>query len=73
MQIDLIFVLKVLRNPIRREAPSLKGMDRDLERERFARHMQFEGAVPQVISRKQKDVSEEDLPTEQILAVSGAR
>mmetsp|Transcript_38395 Transcript_38395/g.98188 ORF Transcript_38395/g.98188 Transcript_38395/m.98188 type:complete len:209 (-) Transcript_38395:133-759(-) len=42
---------EVARNPVRLEAPTNKGMDRDLEREKLARHFQFDGEVPQVAPR----------------------
>uniref|UniRef100_A0A7S1E137 Uncharacterized protein n=1 Tax=Hemiselmis andersenii TaxID=464988 RepID=A0A7S1E137_HEMAN len=56
---------EVARNPVRLEAPTNKGMDRDFERERLARHFQFDGEVPQVAPKKKAaraaEQSHEDL------------
>jgi hypothetical protein len=56
----------MMLNPVRREAPLKRGMDREFEKQRFATHMQFDGDVP-VVAPRQRPVPAAEKSQEQML------
>jgi len=56
----------MMLNPVRREAPLKRGMDREFEKQRFATHMQFDGDVP-VVAPRQRPVPAAEKSHEQML------